>query len=128
MGFLDALDSLGNSLGICYTDNERKRDEYEELYDDLKEQKDKMDKKLSELKIQKDGYLNNCDTLLSGKKKLADAIPAWAFEAKRKEKDQELKLLLKHFTDLVDDVESAKNQAKLKWEEYKQAVKAEKAE
>ncbi|NPC93928.1 hypothetical protein HOO54_17330 [Bacillus sp. WMMC1349] len=120
MGFWETLDSIGNNIGICYTDNERKRDEYEELYDDLKEQEEGFKNKLEVLKTKKINY-ESCDGVLS-----EVDIPSWMFEATRRKKDVELQILINYYNGKLDELQKAKTQAMSKWEHYKTQAKAEK--
>ncbi|MEC1262249.1 hypothetical protein P9D34_17865 [Bacillus swezeyi] len=110
-------DSAGNFLHISYTENERKRDDYKNLYDFLSDKESEVKTKLSDAKATKKAYKTN---------NLPDMkIPSHEFENARHEKDADLKDLIKHFDDMLDDIQSAKTKAKSKWEHYKAKAEAE---
>ncbi|ASB90515.1 hypothetical protein OZL92_23640 [Bacillus sonorensis] len=110
-------DSVGNFLHISYTENERKRDDYKNLYDYLSDKESEVKTKLSEAKSAKASYqASNLPDL---------KIPSHEFEDARHEKDAELKTLIKHFDDMIDDIHNAKTKAKSKWEYYKAKAEAE---
>ncbi|OLF94602.1 hypothetical protein CHCC14820_1653 [Bacillus paralicheniformis] len=109
-------DSVGNFLHISYTENERKRDEYKNLYDFLSDKESDVKTKLAEVDASLKAYNSNLPDL---------KIPSHEFEDTRHEKDAKLKELVKHFKDMVDDIQSAKSKAKSKWEYYKAKAEAE---
>ncbi|WP_270573179.1 hypothetical protein [Bacillus glycinifermentans] len=110
-------DSVGNFFQISYTEYERKRDQYKNLYDYLSDKESDVKSKLSEVKSAKNSYQTS---------NLPDMkIPSHEFEDTRHIKDAELKTLITHFDDMLDDIQQAKTKAKSKWEHYKAKAEAE---
>ncbi|CAM4276970.1 hypothetical protein BAMA_07910 [Bacillus manliponensis] len=116
------FDSVGNFFGIGYTTNERKRDEYSELYRYLKRKEKELEKDLKDATSAIKSYHKKDGTLHANK------VPAREFEAKRPQKDEELSQFITHFEAALIDVGNAASQAYSKWLEYKAKAEAEERE
>lgn len=113
------IDSIGNFLHIGYTDSERKRDNYDKLYEYLKDKENELKKRILDVESSKTAYEG------TGQELPQDKIPAREFVGKRREKDSEISELIRYFKQTLDDVTAAKNKAYHKWAEYKAKVDAE---
>ncbi|MBJ8029916.1 hypothetical protein [Bacillus cereus group sp. N21] len=113
------IDSIGNFLHIGYTDSERKRDNYDKLYEYLKDKENELKKLIHDVESAKTAYEG------MGQELPQDKIPAREFVVKRREKDSELSELIRYFKTTLDDVAAAKNKAYHKWTEYKAKADAE---
>ncbi|GGE59380.1 hypothetical protein [Priestia taiwanensis] len=116
-------DSFGNVLGIGYTENERKRDEYSELYFYLKSRRERIERHIEKVETAYGTYFERSSSLLQSNK-----IPAYEFENKRGEKDVELSDLLGDFRQARDDIASAQSRAYSKWLMYRERAEAENRE
>ncbi|MGG0238029.1 hypothetical protein [Bacillus rhizoplanae] len=115
-------DYAGNLLHIGYTENERKRDEYDRLYEYLKSKEIQVRQRIEKAESAKRSYESKSNGLPAGK------IPAREFEDKRHQKDDTLSGLMTHFKDSLDSVTHAKNRAYNKYLEYKAKAVAEERE
>ncbi|MFI8707917.1 hypothetical protein ACIGHG_12700 [Bacillus sp. NPDC077411] len=113
------LDSLGNFFHIGYTDNERKRDQYDKLYEYLKSKEIELRQHIEKAESAKRGYEAQSNNLPLGK------IPAREFDDKRREKDDTLSRLMTQFHSSLDSITHAKSTAYNKYLEYKAKAEAE---
>ncbi|PEA52457.1 hypothetical protein CON64_23525 [Bacillus pseudomycoides] len=113
------LDSVGNFFHIGYTENERKRDQYDKLYEYLKSEESKVRQHIEKAESAKRGYESKGNDLPFGK------IPAREFDDKRRQKDDTLSGLMNHFHSSLDNITYAKNTAYNKYVEYKAKAEAE---
>lgn len=116
------LDQVGNFLHIGYTENERKRDKYNRLYEYLKDKEIRVKECIDNAESAKKSYEGTSNSLPVGK------IPAREFEDKRQQKDTTLSELMTHFHQSLDNVTHAKNKAYSKYLEYKAKAVAEERE
>lgn len=116
------LDSVGNFFHISYTENERKRDEYDRLYEYLKSKEIQVRQRIEKAESAKRSYESKSNGLPAGK------IPAREFEDKRHQKDDTLSALMTHFQHSLDNVTHAKSRAYSKYLEYKAKAVAEERE
>ncbi|PEL21444.1 hypothetical protein COF37_04280 [Bacillus wiedmannii] len=111
------IDSLLEFFG--YTENKRKRDQYDKLYNYLKSKEKELEKLMQEITSAKKRYDGKNGSVP------ADKIPAREFEAKRRQKDEDFSKTINYFSEALDNVNYAKNRAYQKWEEYKAKAIAE---
>ncbi|MDC2866672.1 hypothetical protein [Bacillus sp. BP-3] len=112
-------DKIGNFFHIGYTENERKRDQYDKLHDYLKSKESEVRNKIEKAESAKRAYESKSNNLPLGK------IPAREFEDKRREKDDKLSSLMTQFHSSLDSITHAKNTAYQKYLEYKAKAEAE---
>lgn len=115
----NTIDRIGNFFHIGYTENERKRDQYDKLYEYLKSKEQKLRGDIQHVESAKREYESQSKGLPLGK------IPAREFEDKRLQKDDILSGVMIYFQQSLSDVEHAKNKAYNKYSEYKAKAEAE---
>ncbi|MGG2093527.1 hypothetical protein AB1283_12605 [Bacillus sp. S13(2024)] len=116
------LDRVGNFFHIGYTENERKRDDYDQLYEYLKSKEIEVRQHIEKAESAKRSYEAKSNGLPSEK------IPAREFEEKRQQKDDILSGIITYFKQSLDNVTYAKNRAYSKYLEYKAKAEAEERE